>query len=141
MSFSVNNTEFDSVVPESGYQPGERLPEVPKVNGSAGVQYSFNLGSTWSGFIRADYVHVGEVRVKFPTPTEEDPFSAIIVSQEAFDTANARLSFQRGPLGFDLFGNNLFDERGVVGTQTPSFGGQQFITRPREVGVELRYSF
>ena len=141
LSVSFNNTEFDSVVPESGDRPGERLPEVPKVNGSAGVQYSFSMGSTWSGFVRADYVHVGEVRIKFPTPTPTDPFNAIVVSQEAFDTANARLSFQRGPLGLDLFGNNLFDERGVVGTAQPSFGGLQNITRPREVGVELRYSF
>jgi iron complex outermembrane recepter protein len=141
ISASFNNTEFDSVVPESGFRPGERVPEVPKFNGSAGVQYSFSLGSLWSGFVRADYVRVGEVPVKFPTPTATDPFNAIVVTQDAFDTANLRLSFQRGPLGLDVFGNNLFDERGVVGTQTPRFGGQQFITRPREVGVELRYSF
>ena len=50
-------------------------------------------------------------------------------------------SFQRGPLGLDLFGNNLFDERGVVNTGQPSFGSRENITRPREVGVELRYSF
>jgi outer membrane receptor protein involved in Fe transport len=141
ISVSFNNTEFDSVVPESGFRPGERVPEVPKVNGSAGVQYSFDLGSLWSGFLRADYVHVGEVPVKFPTPTPTDPFNAIVVKQDAFDTANLRLSFQRGPLGLDLFSNNLLDERGVVGTQNPQFGSQQFITRPREVGVELRYSF
>jgi len=142
LSVAVNKTEFDDVVPESGYQPGERLPEVPKVNGSAGVQYNFGFGGgSWSGFFRADYVYVGEVKVKFPTPTEDDPFNALVATQDAYDTTNARLSFQRGPLGLDLFGNNLFDERGVVGTQTPTFGGQQFIIRPREVGVELRYSF
>ncbi len=141
VSMSFNNTEFDSVVPESGYRPGERLPEVPKVNGSAGVQYNFELGSMWSGFVRADYVHVGDVRVKFPTPTPTDPFNAVVVTQDAFDTANLRLSFQRGPLGLDLFGNNLADERGVIATDQPAFGGRQVITRPRTVGVEMRYSF
>ena len=105
------------------------------------VRHLEHMGSTWSGFIRADYVHVGEVRIKFPTPTPTDPFNAVIVSQDAFDTANARVSFQRGPLGLDVYGNNLLDERGVVGTAQPSFGGLQNITRPREVGVELRYSF
>jgi hypothetical protein len=40
-----------------------------------------------------------------------------------------------------LFGNNLFDERGVVGLQQPSFGSNENIIRPREIGVELRYSF
>jgi hypothetical protein len=81
------------------------------------------------------------VRLKFPTPTEEDPFLADFVTQEAFDTVNARLSFQRGPLGLDVFGNNLTDERGIVNTGQPSFGSRENITRPREIGVELRYSF
>ncbi|HKU15677.1 MAG TPA: TonB-dependent receptor [Steroidobacteraceae bacterium] len=141
LSLAVNNTEFDDVVRESGFVPGERLPDVPKVNGSAGVQYSFELGGSWAGFVRADYVHVGDVRVKFPTPTEDDPFHADVVTQDAFDTANLRLSFQRGVLGLDVFGNNIFDERGVVNTLQPSFGSKQNIIRPRELGVELRYSF
>jgi hypothetical protein len=111
------------------------------VNGSAGVQYNFDLGPTWSAFLRADYVHVGDVRLKFPTPTATDPFNAIVVTQDAFDTANLRLSFRRGPLGLDLFGNNLFDERGVVGTDQPAFGSHEVIIRPREIGVELRYAF
>jgi iron complex outermembrane recepter protein len=142
VAMSVNNTEFDTVVRESGFVRGERLPDVPKVNGSAGVQYNFDLGgSAWTAFFRADYVYVGNVRAKFPTPTEEDPFAAVVITQDAFDTANARLSFHRGALGLDLFGNNLFDERGVVGLTQPQFGGNQNIIRPREIGVELRYSF
>ena len=139
--FAVNNTEFDNVVPQSGFQPGERLPEVPKFNGSAGVQFNFNLGSTWTAFLRADYVHVGDVRLKFPRRPRDPVGAASSVTQDAFDTANVRLSFQRGPLGLDLFGNNLSDERGVVNTGQPSFGSRENITRPREVGVELRYSF
>jgi outer membrane receptor protein involved in Fe transport len=141
VSFSVNNTEFDSVVPETGFRPGDRLPDVPKVNGSVGVQYNFDLGQTWSAFLRADYVHVGDVLVKFPTPTPTDPFNAVVVTQDAFDTANLRLSFQRGPLGLDVFGTNLTDERGVIGTDQPAFGSHETIVRPREVGVEMRYSF
>jgi iron complex outermembrane recepter protein len=141
VSISVNNTEFDNVVRESGFVPGERLPEVPEVNGSAGAQFNFSFGSSWSGFFRADYLYVSDVRLKFPTPTDEDPFHADVVTEDAFDTVNARLSFSRGPLGLDVFGNNLFDERGVVGTLQPSFGSSQNIIRPREVGVELRYAF
>jgi hypothetical protein len=40
-----------------------------------------------------------------------------------------------------VFGNNLTDERGVVATDQPSFGSHETIIRPREVGVEMRYSF
>jgi hypothetical protein len=77
-------------------------------------------------------MYVGDVRVKFETD---------VLEQEAFDSANLRLAFQRAALSIELFGRNLGDERGVVTTQSPAFGGYQTLTRPREVGVELRYSF
>ena len=64
-----------------------------------------------------------------------------MLEQDAFDKANLRLSFQRGPLVVELFGDNIFDERAVVNTGQPSFGSRENLERPREVGVELRYSF
>jgi hypothetical protein len=106
---------------------------VPEVNGSAGAQYNFSIGSLWTGFVRADYVYVGDVRLKF-SETE-------VFEQDPYDKAIVRLSFQRGPLAVDLFGNNIFDERGVVNTGQPSFGSRENIERPREIGVELRYGF
>jgi outer membrane receptor protein involved in Fe transport len=132
LSFSLNKSEFDSVEPGVGFTRGERLPDSPEVNGSAGAQYNFVLGPSWTGFIRADYMYVSEVRLKF-----ED----VILQQDAFDSANLRLAFQRDALAIELFGRNIADERGVVTTGQPSFGGYQTLTRPRELGVELRYSF
>jgi outer membrane receptor protein involved in Fe transport len=130
---SVNKSEFKSTATGSQFLPGERLPDVPEVNGSAGAQYNFSLGTAWTGFFRADYVYVGDVRLKF-SETE-------VFEQDPYDKANVRLSFQRGPLAVDLFGDNIFDERGVVNTGQPSFGSRENIERPREIGVELRYSF
>jgi outer membrane receptor protein involved in Fe transport len=141
VAVSFNQSEFDRLVGASIYEVGERLPDVPEFNGSAGVQYNFAFGANWTGFFRADYVYVGDVRLKFPTPTEEEPLASVVLEQEAYDKANVRLSFQRGPLSFDVFGDNIFDERGVVNTQQPSFGSRENLERPREVGVELRYSF
>lgn len=129
---STNHSEFDSVVPGTEFTRGERLPEVPEFNGSAGAQYNFSLGTAWSGFFRADYMYVGDVRLKFGLD---------VLEQAAYDKANVRLSLQRGALGVDLFGNNIFDERAVVNTGQPSFGGHENLERPREIGVELRYSF
>ena len=140
-ALSVNNSEFDRLVGGSIYEVGERLPDVPEFNGSAGVQYNFSLGTSWTAFVRADYVYVGDVRLKFPAPTPTDPLASVVSEQDAYDKANVRLSFQRGPLGIDLYGDNIFDERGVVNTSQPSFGSRENIERPRELGVELRYSF
>jgi outer membrane receptor protein involved in Fe transport len=141
LALSVNNSEFERLVGGSIYEVGERLPDVPEFNGSAGVQYNFSLGTSWTAFFRADYVYVGDVRLKFPAPTPTDPLASVVREQDAYDKTNVRLSFQRGALGIDLFGDNIFDERGVVNTQQPSFGSRENIERPREVGVELRYSF
>jgi iron complex outermembrane receptor protein len=141
LALSVNNSEFERLVGSSIYSVGERLPDVPEFNGSAGVQFNFSLGTSWTAFFRADYVYVGDVRLKFPTPTADDPLASVVLEQDAYDKANVRLSFQRGPLGVDLFGNNIFDERGVVNTSQPSFGSRENLERPREVGVELRYAF
>jgi iron complex outermembrane receptor protein len=141
LALSYNQSEFDRLVGASIYEVGERLPDVPEFNGSAGVQYNFAFGSNWTAFFRADYVYVGNVRLKFPTPTDEEPLASVVLRQDQYDKANVRLSFQRGPLSVDLFGDNIFDERGVVNTQQPSFGSRENLERPREVGVELRYSF
>ena len=132
LSVSLNKSEFDKAEPGVGYVVGERLPDSPEINGSIGAQYNFALGPIWTGFIRGDYMYVSDVRLKF-----ED----VVQEQEAFDSANLRLAFQRAALSIELFGRNLGDERGVVTTGPPSFGGYQTLTRPREVGLELRYSF
>jgi iron complex outermembrane recepter protein len=131
-SLSYNTSEFDSVQPGTGFVPGERLPDVPEKNYSVGAQYSFAVGPTWSAFVRADYVYVGQIRLKF---NEE------VGSQESFNTTNLRLAFQHEALAIELFGRNLTDERGVVTTLQPQFGGYEILSRPRELGVELRYSY
>ncbi len=69
----------------SSFVAGERLPEVPELNGSAGVQYNFSLGSTWSGFFRADYVYVGDVRAEVPGAGSG---RRRVVTQDAYDKAN-----------------------------------------------------
>jgi hypothetical protein len=109
------------------------LPDAPEKNGSIGAQYSFVMGPEWSGYVRADYVYVGELRLKFAADE--------VLSQESFDTANLRVALQRRDLSIELFGRNLADRRGVIDTGQPSLGAKEILIRPREVGVELRYGF
>ncbi|GFE87584.1 TonB-dependent receptor [Steroidobacter agaridevorans] len=130
---SYTQAEFERVEPGTIYSKGERLPDAPEKNGSVGAQYSFVMGPEWSGYVRADYVYVGELRLKFGVDE--------VLSQESFNTANLRIAFQREDLSIELFGRNLADERGVIDTGQPSLGAKETLIRPREVGVELRYGF
>jgi outer membrane receptor protein involved in Fe transport len=132
LALSYTRNEFDTAAPGSGFSPNERLPEAPEKNASVGAQYNFPLGGTWAGFARADAVHVGKVRIKFATSE---------LTQDSYTAANVRLGMQRDNLGVELFGRNVGDERAVADTQDPMFGGRQTLLRPREVGVEVRYSF
>jgi iron complex outermembrane receptor protein len=133
LAASHNDNKFESAQPGTGFAPGERLPGSPKENYSLGAQYNFNLGTRWRGFARADYTHVGDVRVVFIGDPD--------VRLDAYDTANARLGFQTDALSVDLYARNLTDERAVVSQGEPALGGTQVIIRPREIGIELRYRY
>ena len=132
---AYNNNEFKTVKPGVGFEVGERPPGAPQKNASAGLQYDFQLSASWSAFARADYTYVGSTRYKFG---QIDP---VVVLQDAYDLTNLRLGLQRADLAVELFGRNVTDERAVVNTTDPSLGDRQYLARPREIGVELRYSF
>lgn len=135
LAASYNENEFDQAIPETGFVKGDRLPGSADRSLSAGLQYDFVLGGDWSGFARADYVRTGDVMLKFGSGP-----GAIFVIQDSYDVSNLRLGFQRDNLSIELFGRNIADTRAVASTSAPAQGGNQVLIRPREVGVELRYS-
>ena len=128
--------EFGSVKPNVGYMTGDRVPGAPEENASAGLQYNFSLSPTWNGYARADYTYVGDVHYIFGVGA-----GAMPVLQGGYGQANLRLSLQSRGLGADLYVRNLTDKRAATSTDNPTQGGYIFLLRPREIGVELRYSF
>lgn len=136
LTAAYNRNEFDKVVPQTGFVKGERLPGSAEKNMSAGLQYDFSLGTQWSGFTRADYVYTGDVLLKFGAGANTTP-----VTQDAYGVGNLRLALQRDNLSIELFGRNITDERGIASTSVPAVGSNQIIIRPREIGIEARYSF
>ncbi len=135
LAASYNESEFDQVDPNSGFIDGERIPASPKTNGSAGVQYNFALGGEWSGFARADYQYVGDIRLIAAALVPR------VITQDGYGTGSVRLSFSRDNLALEVFARNVTDERAILGTGHPVFGSDQFLVRPRELGVELRYRY
>jgi outer membrane receptor protein involved in Fe transport len=136
MTAAYNHNEFDKVSPATGFVEGERLPGSFEKNGSVGVQYDFGLGELWSGFARADYVYTGDVLLKFGRGE-----GATFITEDSQSIGNVRVGVRREQLSIELFGRNISDERGVTSTGDPLLGAQQVLNRPREIGVDLRYSF
>jgi iron complex outermembrane receptor protein len=128
--------KFNSVNPGVGFNVGERVPGAPEENASAGLQYNFSLFNSWNGYARADYAYVGDVHYVFGVGTTAAP-----LLQGGYGQANLRLSMQRQQLGFDVYARNVTDKRAAEATGDPTQGGYTYMIRPREIGVEVRYSF
>jgi len=128
--------EFKSVSPGVGYKVDDRVPGAPEENASAGLQYNFSLNRKWSGYARADYSYVGDVHFVFGTGP-----AATTYLQGGFGQANFRLQLQHEALGLEFFARNLTDKRAAENTGDPNQGGFAYMLRPRELGVEVRYSF
>jgi iron complex outermembrane receptor protein len=132
LSLAYNQNHFKDVESGTGFEPGQRLPDAPEKNASAGAQYNFRLSPAWTAFARGDYVYVGDVLQQFDTA---------VIKEGGYGEANARLGFIHDKLEVDLYGDNLTDKRGVSTTSNPAFGAYQTLVRPRELGAEVRYSF
>jgi iron complex outermembrane receptor protein len=132
LSLAYNQNHFKEVQNGTGFEPGQRLPDAPEKNASAGVQYNFRLSRAWGAFARGDYTYVGDVLQQFDT---------VIVKNGGYGEANARLGFMHDKLEVDVYGENLADKRAISTTNNPAFGGYQTLVRPRELGLEVRYSF
>ncbi len=128
--------EFKSVSAGVGYAVGDRVPGAPEEGASAGLQYSFSLNPSWSGYARADYSYVGDVHFLFGTGA-----AATTYLQGGFGQANFRLQLQHSAFGVELFARNLTNKRAAENTGDPNQGGYAYMLRPRELGVEVRYSF
>jgi len=128
VALAYNDSEFESVVAGTAFSPGDRLQDAPRVNTGVGLQRTFQVNTEWSGFVRGDYNYVGNVLSQFGRI-------------DAFDTTSLRVSLQRSDLALELFGRNIFDERGVVTLMETPLGPRQTLIRPREIGVEIRYQF
>ena len=126
-------TYDEGVLPAIG-AAGDRVKGSPAKNYSAGLEYDFNLSAAWSGSARADWAYVGSVEPALSGGPTVAPL-------DSFDTLNLRFGLTKDNLAIELFGRNVTDERGVSSLEPVQFGGEQTLIRPREVGVEVRYSY
>lgn len=134
LSASYNDLTYDdNVLPTIG-SLGDRVKGSPDKNYSVGLEYDFDLSAAWSGLTRVDWAYVGSV--------EPDLGGGPPVPELAsYDTLNLRFGLTRDNLSLQLFGRNLTDERGVSSVEPFQFGSKETLVRPREVGLEVRYSY
>ncbi len=126
-SGSYIDAELRRDLPPAG-TAGDRLPGSPRVNGTLGLRYDFNLGAR-DAFVRADVGYVGE----YPRDlTQSEP------QLGDYTTLGVRTGLAFGALGIELFAQNLTNEYALTWVNG---AGNANVLRPRVIGIQLNYEF
>lgn len=130
LAASYNDLTYDDNVRPAIGVSGDRVVGSPAKNYSAGLEYGFDLTERWGGWARADWAYMGSLRSELSS-----------LPIDSYDTVNVRLGLVQDNLSIELFGRNITDEQGVTRIEPLAFGGDYVLIRPREVGIEVRYSY
>ena len=121
-------------------EDGDQVPNAVGDSASIGIEQQFKLGSLDS-LVRLDASYTGRAQTEF---SEANP-----LFREWGDFALVNLSFGVGKDNWSasLYARNIFNDRSSLGSRSTfspnSFQQTEgiFITRPRTIGIDLRYSF
>jgi outer membrane receptor protein involved in Fe transport len=128
---------------------GERIFQVPRINGTAGFVYTFGDVSGLSPYVSVDYNYVGN-RLSANNSPENTP-----LVEPAYSVLNARLGIRAGRSELTLYANNALNEKANLGdVQQIAFpqtiqnaGGQTVpylevaVMPPVQVGLQFRQRF
>ena len=141
-TYSTNEFTRDAFIFDSGREPlisaGDELRRTPENAWSADLGYSFELSSTWAGYVRANYWHKDE------TTTEGFNRNFGAVPIPAQDVVNASIGAFHGPWELRLGVDNVGDDRPLLSV-TPGALGSDVLRattiRPRSVTFKVSYDW
>lgn len=129
-SFGYLWTRFDdySTVDSYGIRhdyAGNKIPYTPDYTASFALQYRHEKGF----FARGEVLHYGQLYWSEENDYKRDPVTLL----------NARVGYEFEPFAVYVYGNNLTDAKYLnYYTSSTNYG---MMARPREIGVQLKYTF
>ncbi len=144
---SFNHTEIDDLTDQeaaiSGAVRGGPL-SFPEFQGSAYVNYNWQVSPTTHAFASASFRHVDGFVNQFPNvPGQPGVQSPTFAPTESYQTVNGSLGAYFGDsLTATVYVENAFDNDSLVYAHPEAFADARFSTlRPRTVGVRLNYRY
>jgi iron complex outermembrane receptor protein len=138
---SYDHAEFTSIdVPFQGAgtaQPGEAIPGVPYQKFNIGAQYTRAFFADYTGYMRLDWSHLGNIPAGF----------TYNVTRPAYSALEAAVGVRTGRYDLSLYGHNLTNSNGILEIQEGalySFGNvfkTEISTPPRTIGIDLKMHF
>ena len=128
---TVQDTEAVSVKPNSSYAVGDQLNYIPKNNYGLFVETQTNLANNVKAGFRADY------NVRGSSVFAQRTFNAT-AKNEKMELLNMRFSLSQKQYGFELYGENLLNDRGQIFPNPVNFATRMV---PRTIGLRGTVSF
>lgn len=124
-SFGYLWTRLDDYVHQGVDYSGNKIPYTPDYTASFALQYRHEKGF----FARGEILHYGQMYWSEANDYKRDPVTLV----------NARVGYEFEPFAVYVYGNNLTDAKYLnYYTSTSNYG---MMARPREIGVQLKYTF
>lgn len=156
LTFSANATFTDAELTDDVPQldgattligfNGDRLPGSAKFVGNVSVQKDWDVGSTSSVYIGADYSYVGErlgdLPNILPDPDNNEAFGYRL-HIPAYSLTDLRGGLNYGDWTFNAYVRNVFDKRAVIEATTRGATGVPtgVFAQPRTYGVSVARTF
>lgn len=135
----VNSTLTEDQLPPGDGMAGDRIPGVPETSLSAGLHYTHEISRHFDGFVTLNYQKVGDSFNGFGTSTGISGSGAD--RQDPYDLAKLRAGLQGESWEAALFAENIGDERAVLFFNRIVGDVRINTTRPRTIGLALKYRF
>ncbi len=136
-SFAWNDTEITSVSNDL-FAPSNVSPAGSSLAFSPEFQYTLRGRYTWQA---GDF----DAHVQLALQHADESDNSIILSQVAnipsWDSLDATIGFGKENYGVELFIDNVTDERIIRFIRTNGATPEEFVTRPRSIGLRFRYDY
>lgn len=126
-SISYTDARLSSLLPGGNYPAGTRLPGASKWTLANSATYRFD-NLSWKPTVGVSHRYLSEAPVDFAASLQKGDYHIVDFNASMDLSENIQLS---------LFAKNVFDEYGILNAPF-AFAGS--VTRPRTIGLSLRYS-
>lgn len=136
-SFAWNDTELTSVSDDI-FSPSNIAPVGSSLAFAPEFQYTLRGRYTWEA---GDYGAHAQLAMQHADESNNSVLLGETAIIPSYDTWDATLGFSKENYSVELFIDNLTDERIIRFFRADSLTPEQFVTRPRSIGLRFRYDY
>jgi outer membrane receptor protein involved in Fe transport len=133
-AFSFLDTEItDVLTPTDDVVAGGELAFAPSFQGNIRVRYEFDLTNTLGAYIQPQLTHSAS---KFTDIIEINK-----IELDSYTVVDLAVGVERDSWSFEIFGDNLFDERAQISGNFINDRARIVVNRPLTVGMRVSYDY